>query len=355
MKPSVAEKPRPTFEFETECLRAGYRTIAGIDEAGRGALAGPVVAAAVVLPKELPAETAELIDDSKKLTARRRETAYDTIRRVAVAYGVGVEDADRVDMLGIVPATKSAMRHAIRECGTRIDFLLIDAVTNIGIATPSKSIIRGDSKSLSIAAASIVAKVYRDRIMSKVMESRHPGYGFAAHKGYGTKSHLEALAELGPCPIHRRSFKPVSQMIADQSWDALGDTSVSNISGRGGLRLPSGMGKNAEDAAVEHLRTRKYVILARNYKTRQGEIDIIAEHNDSLVFIEVKARGSAKFGSPIESITPSKLRRLEYVATSYIAAEYGGEDVDWRIDILGVTRAPDGKSLEFELIPNAHF
>ena len=209
MQTAQKRETGPTFAFETECRRSGYRVIAGIDEAGRGALAGPVVASAVVLPADMSQEHIGLIDDSKKLTAGQREHAFDVIRNYASAHGVGVVPADRIDQLGIVPATKLAMRDAIRAIRWRIDFLLIDAVTNIGIATPSKSIIRGDSISLSIAAASIVAKVTRDRLMAESYEARYPGYGFARNKGYGTAEHMEGLGKLGPCPIHRHSFAPV--------------------------------------------------------------------------------------------------------------------------------------------------
>ena len=348
-------KVRPSFAFESECRRAGYRTIAGLDEAGRGALAGPVVAAAVVLPVDLSVEVSESIDDSKKLTAKRRSAVFEDICDVAIAWGVGFESAKRVDALGIVPATKSAMRRAIRDCRARIDFLLIDAVKNIGMATPSKSIIRGDSQSLSIAAASIVAKVSRDRIMAEKLDPIHPGYGFAKHKGYGTAFHLDALERLGPCAIHRRTFRPVSQMIADQSWGALGKTSPSNISGSGELRLPAGTGKNAEDAAVRHLQSVGYQIVARNLKTAQGEVDIIARHEGSLVFIEVKARTTSRFGSPVEGMTRSKMRRLENAAIAYLASEVGTDDIEWRIDFVGVTRASDRKSLEIEIVRNAHY
>ena len=158
MQTAQKRETGPTFAFESDCRRSGYRVIAGIDEAGRGALAGPVVAGAVVLPADMSQEHIDLIDDSKKLSTGQRERAFDVIRTYASAYGVGVVPNDRIDELGIVPSTKLAMRGAIRAIRWRIDFLLIDAVTNIGIATPSKSIIRGDSKSLSIAAASIVAK-----------------------------------------------------------------------------------------------------------------------------------------------------------------------------------------------------
>ena len=346
---------RPTFDIELECRSSGFRVIAGVDEAGRGALAGPVVAAAVVLPHDLPEEKVVLIDDSKKLTPDQRETAFAEIRTAANSYGVGVVPAERIDELGIVPATKMAMRDAIRGVRWRVDFLLIDAVTNIGTATPSKSIIRGDSKSLSIAAASILAKVTRDRIMADQFEAQYPGYGFAHHKGYGTAVHMEALEKLGASPVHRQTFKPVAKVVADRSWAALGTTSSTNIAERGEMNLPNGLGSNAEEAAVGHLQDLGYRIIDRNYKTRYGEVDIIAQIGSEWVFIEVKARNSNEFGTPVESLTPAKLHRIENAALGYLASEVGSKVVDWRIDFVGVTRSSDGRHLDFDVIRNAHY
>ena len=355
MQTAQKRETGPTFAFESDCRRSGYRVIAGIDEAGRGALAGPVVAGAVVLPADMSQEHIDLIDDSKKLSTGQRERAFDVIRTYASAYGVGIVPSNRIDELGIVPSTKLAMRDAIRAIRWRIDFLLIDAVTNIGIATPSKSIIRGDSKSLSIAAASIVAKVTRDRIMTDDLESQYSGYGFAQHKGYGTAAHMEALQKFGPCPIHRRTFKPIAQLIADKSWAVLAATSASNIASRVEMNLPSGLGLNAEEAAADHLRQLGYRIIDRNYKTRHGEVDIIAKIGAEWVFVEVKGRNSTKFGRPIEALTPAKLHRIENVALAYLASEVGSKIVDWRIDFVGVTRSPDGRSLDFEIVRNAHY
>ena len=355
MQTAQKRETGPTFAFESDCRRSGFRVIAGIDEAGRGALAGPVVAGAVVLPADMSQEHIDLIDDSKKLSTGQRERAFDVIRTYASAYGVGIVPSNRIDELGIVPSTKLAMRDAIRAIRWRIDFLLIDAVTNIGIATPSKSIIRGDSKSLSIAAASIVAKVTRDRIMTDDLESQYSGYGFAQHKGYGTAAHMEALQKFGPCPIHRRTFKPIAQLIADKSWAVLAATSASNIASRVEMNLPSGLGLNAEEAAANHLRQLGYRIIDRNYKTRHGEIDIIAKIGTEWVFVEVKGRNSTKFGRPIEALTPAKLHRIENVALAYLASEVGSKIVDWRIDFVGVTRSPDGRSLDFEIVRNAHY
>lgn len=177
--------------------------ICGIDEVGRGPLAGPVYAGAVILPAD-----AEILylNDSKKLTEKRREQLNQEIREKAVAVGIGAVEAARIDEIGIVPATLEAMTQAVSELSVAPDLLFVDALRIPQLAQiPQVSIIKGDAKSVSIAAASIVAKVARDRLMME-LDEQYPGYGFARNKGYGTKEHIEALKRLGPCPIHRRSF-----------------------------------------------------------------------------------------------------------------------------------------------------
>ncbi len=179
-----------------------YGLICGIDEAGRGPLAGPVVAGAVILP-----EGCEIlgVNDSKKLTAKKRELLYDEIMEKAVAVSTGIVSPQRIDEINILQATYEAMREAVAGLGTKPDLLLNDAVTIPEIVIPQVPIVKGDAKSVSIAAASIIAKVTRDRIMVEY-ESRFPGYGFASNKGYGSAEHIEALRRLGPTPIHRNSF-----------------------------------------------------------------------------------------------------------------------------------------------------
>ena len=179
-----------------------YQYICGIDEAGRGPLAGPVVAGAVILPKDCEIL---YINDSKKLSAAKRDELYDVIMEQAIAVGVGMASPERIDEINILQATYEAMREAIGQLTPQPDFLLNDAVTIPGIDLPQMPIIGGDGKSISIAAASIIAKVTRDRLMVEY-DAQYPGYGFAVHKGYGTKEHVEALKALGPSPIHRRSF-----------------------------------------------------------------------------------------------------------------------------------------------------
>jgi ribonuclease HII len=202
----------PTLDLE-QLVRSqqNLHTIAGLDEAGRGALAGPVVAAAVILPLDEPQHLEPLceVNDSKQLTAVIRERLYSLIIENVLTYGIGSTPASVVDEIGIIPATKQAMRMAISQLTPTAGYLLIDGRIRLkSLPTPQQSIIRGDEKSLSIAAASILAKVTRDRQMIQ-MDSRYPQYGFAQHKGYGTAYHLSALERHGPCAVHRYSFSPI--------------------------------------------------------------------------------------------------------------------------------------------------
>ena len=206
----------PSFREEEALKAEGYRFIAGIDEVGRGPLAGPVVAAAVVLSLDNSLSWLSLVRDSKKLTPRRREFLFDFIHRDAIAIGVGLVGHDIIDEIGIVPATKQAMFAAVEELSISPDFLLIDAVHLPAVTIPQKGIIKGDSLSLSIAAASIVAKVTRDRLMEG-MDCNFPGYGLARNKGYGTREHIQGLYRLGPCTIHRKTFMPVQRFNERQS------------------------------------------------------------------------------------------------------------------------------------------
>ena len=189
-----------------------FTHIAGIDEAGRGALAGPVVAAAVILPLNDQIETLlHGVNDSKQLSAKKRETLFDLIIQHALAYGIGQQPAAVIDQIGILPANRLAMKTAVSQLSPAPQFLLIDGRIRLPqVNIPQKSIIRGDSQSLSIAAASILAKVTRDRFMCE-LDSQFPHYGFTQHKGYGTEQHRMAIAQHGPCPQHRHSFAPIRQ------------------------------------------------------------------------------------------------------------------------------------------------
>jgi len=209
-KQRLAEMKEP----EATLHKQGYRYIAGVDEVGRGPLAGPVVTAAVVLPEDFAVLG---VDDSKKLSEKRREELYDQILDGCLAYGIGMADHKVIDEINILQATKKAMRDAISACDlqlrvksggaadARIDFVLLDAVNLDGLYKPQHAVIKGDSKVLAIAAASIVAKVTRDRMMVQFAEE-YPWYAFEKNKGYGTAAHYEGLREHGTCPIHRMTF-----------------------------------------------------------------------------------------------------------------------------------------------------
>lgn len=209
-----AEKERVAALHAYERMQrdAGFRYIAGIDEAGRGPLAGPVVAAAVILPFDIYIPQ---INDSKKLSPEQRSNLYDIICEKALSYGIGIVDNAQIDRINILQATFQAMAEAVKQLNPKPQVLLNDAVNNPHIqGIPQVPIIKGDSLSISIAAASIIAKVTRDRIMDQ-FDTRYPQYGFAKHKGYFTLEHQHTLKRFGPCPIHRRSFTPVAEAEED--------------------------------------------------------------------------------------------------------------------------------------------
>ena len=203
MKEAEIERLIKLSEYEKKCYENGYKYIAGRDEAGRGPLAGPVVAAAVILPKDCLIEG---VNDSKKVSEKKREKLYDVIIQNAVAWGVGIMDNNVIDEINILNATRKAMHTAIEELQVKPDYILIDAEKKVDTnGIPYLPIIKGDALSISIAAASIIAKVTRDRMMREY-DKIFPMYGFEKHKGYGTKAHVEAIRENGLCMIHRKSF-----------------------------------------------------------------------------------------------------------------------------------------------------
>ena len=194
------------IDFENQAIADGYRYIAGVDEVGRGCLVGAVVAAACILDlsKPLPAG----LNDSKKLSAKKRESINEELRANVVAYAIAQVEAEEIDEINILQATKKAMRLAIEKLAPKADFLLVDALQLKEINLPQKAIIKGDAISASIAAASIIAKTYRDNLMRELCRI-YPNYGFSKHAGYGTKAHFEAIRLHGACPLHRKSFRGV--------------------------------------------------------------------------------------------------------------------------------------------------
>ena len=200
----------PDWKFEKKHAKLGLSPIVGVDEAGRGPLAGPVVVGATILPQGF---THPKINDSKKLSEKAREVIYDELIEIDdLQWAVSVVEAPEIDEINILKATHAGMERSVEKLGVEPGMVLIDGLPVPNYPYPHEGIVKGDSKSLSIATASIFAKVTRDRIMREAAKS-YPEYGFERHKGYGTKAHLEALTRHGPCPLHRRSFQPVAQLI----------------------------------------------------------------------------------------------------------------------------------------------
>lgn len=203
MKEKEEQRLNELKEIDKSYFKEGYNYICGIDEAGRGPLAGPVVVAAVIMPKD---SMIEGVNDSKKVSEKKREKLYELIIEEAISYSVGIVDQNEIDRINILNATKAGLTEAVRTLKVKPELILVDALTNIDTCgVPYQSIIKGDAKSYSIAAASIIAKVTRDRIMRE-WDKVYPQYGFEKHKGYGTAMHINAIKEYGPCPLHRKSF-----------------------------------------------------------------------------------------------------------------------------------------------------
>lgn len=305
------ERMERLLTYERECYEKGYELVAGIDEAGRGPLAGPVAAAAVILPKGCKIEG---VDDSKKLSAKKREELYDVILEKAVTYGIGIVSNERIDEINILQATYEAMRQALAQLEPQPDYILADAVTIPQVKTPQKGIVKGDAKSMSIGAASIVAKVCRDRMM-EAYDEVYPGYGFAANKGYGAPEHLEGIRRQGITPIHRRTF--VRNFLPQQGEN------------------PTEKGNRSEVLAAKQMRRMGYEILERNYRAVGGEIDIIAKKDTYIVFTEVKYRKNDAKGMPAEAVDDRKQQHIIHTAKAYIV-EKGLDGYDFRFDVAEV-------------------
>jgi len=306
--------------YERGLWEAGYDLVAGIDEVGRGPLAGPVVAAAVILPKECKIEG---VNDSKKLSAKKREELYDIILEKAVSYGIGVVSNERIDEINILQATYEAMREALSQLKPKADYILADAVTIPMISTPQRGIIKGDAKSMSIGAASIVAKVYRDRMM-EAYEEVYPGYGFASNKGYGAAEHIEGIKKQGITPIHRKTF--VKNFLPQD-----GDTTTDK-------------GHRGEALAAKQMEKMGYEILERNFHALKAEIDIIAKKDNVIVFTEVKYRKNEEMGTPAEAVNHWKQQNIIRAAKAYIAQKCLMEmGYDFRFDVAEVLTS-EGKT-----------
>ena len=306
--------------YERGLWEAGYELVAGIDEVGRGPLAGPVVAAAVILPKECKIEG---VNDSKKLSAKKREELYDIILEKAVSYGIGIISNERIDEINILQATYEAMREALSQLKPKADYILADAVTIPMVSTPQRGIVKGDAKSMSIGAASIVAKVYRDRLM-EAYDEVYPGYGFASNKGYGAAEHIEGIKKQGITPIHRKTF--VKNFLPQD-----GETTTEK-------------GHRGEALAAKQMEKMGYEILERNFHALKGEIDIIAKKENTIIFTEVKYRKNEETGSPAEAVNHWKQQHIIRAAKVYIAQNCLMEEgYDFRFDVAEVLTS-EGKT-----------
>ena len=273
--------------------------IAGVDEAGRGPLAGPVVAAAVILPNYYDLKG---LDDSKKLTPKKRSQLFVEIQHQATAIGVGVVAAAEIDKTNILQATHQAMKMALGRLKPRPDQAVIDGHALPTQIIPNKGVIKGDQTIDVIKAASIIAKVTRDNMMEQY-DIIFPAYGFRKHKGYGTREHMDKLRLNKACVIHRKSFKPVASAMPTLSW----------------LRKEGRIGQWGEQVAAVYLLERGYEIVAMNvHCDPYGEIDIIAEKDGIIIFVEVKTYSKKQLGTPAQNIDQNKLKKLEAAIHKYV-------------------------------------
>ena len=301
--------------FEKECYQKGYHIVAGIDEVGRGPLAGPVVTAAVILPENCKIEG---VNDSKKLSAKKRQQLYHIICEKAISYSIGIVSSERIDEINILQATYEAMREALEKLSVTPEFVLADAVHIPHITIPQRGIIGGDGKSISIAAASIVAKVTRDAMMEE-FSKLYTQYGFERNKGYGSQEHIQAIKQYGICAIHRKTF--VKNIISTEQNEI---KSYNRAKGTKGELL-----------AVKEMQKAGYTILERNFRRECGEIDIIAQKQNTIVFTEVKLRQTEINGQPCEAVTQQKQKRIAQTAKYYIS-ENNIIDFDMRFDVAEI-------------------
>jgi len=337
------------WEFEHELIAGGYGTVCGVDEAGRGPLAGPVFAAAVILPC-----SARIIglDDSKKLSERARERLFEEIVATAAAYGISSASHSEIDELNILNATFLAMNRAVEKLGADPDIVLIDGNRDPGIRYNSRCIVGGDGKYASIAAASILAKVSRDRYMGE-LGKKYPQYGFEKHKGYGTKLHYERLNEFGPSEIHRSTFLKKWKMENEKrkSGDGVSGDSPLNFNVRNSLfrQYTNGSGqmdvrqrgKWGEELALEYLKRNNYVEVAQGFRSRFGEIDLIVRNSEFLVFVEVKLRKNADFAYAREYVGKAKQRKMTTTANLWLAMH--NTRLQPRFDVIEIY-APEGEN-----------
>lgn len=309
---------------ERMIVEKGFQRVAGVDEAGRGPLAGPVVAAAVILPPDFVHHP---LDDSKRMTAQAREAAFEAVTGAAVAWSAAEASAEEIDRHNILGATHLAIDRALKGLDPAADFALIDGRPLTACALPHKALVKGDQRCRVIAAASVIAKVVRDRRMEE-LERCHPGWGFAEHKGYATRAHLEALKDLGPSPEHRRSFGAAAEQMELLNYE------------RETRHL---WGKRAEDLVAADYASRGFEVAYRNWRGGGGELDIVCAREEMWVFVEVKAARGARAGPPLEWLGPEQRRRWRRAAAAFLRqVGGGGGSREVRFDLVGVIDRKEG-------------
>ncbi|MCP4646145.1 MAG: ribonuclease HII [bacterium] len=310
--------------------RSDYGTIAGLDEAGRGPLAGPLVACALILPESFDNS---VLTDSKKISDTSRRTLKPLIETASRAVSLGIVTASEIDKNRMSWAVRASFKRAMKPLLKQADAFLVDGNSVTGLEGPSRFLVKGDSKSLSIAAASIIAKVTRDDIMLKA-HKEYPEYGFNRHKGYGTPDHIRAIREHGPCPLHRMSFAPLSAMYQTGQMSLFP------------LDVPN-PGRAAETRAARYYKNLGYTILEKNWRSASGEIDLIVKKNNTVTFVEVKSTHTGHSTEALGKIDRAKIGRIRNAAGIWIA------ESEWKglcsIEAALVT----GSSIE--LLPVHHF
>ncbi len=304
---------------ELQLQEKGYNLVAGVDEAGRGPLAGPVVAAAVILP---PLFVHHPLDDSKRMTATARQIAYEEIKKAAIGWRTGVASVEEIDRHNILGAFHLAVNRALKSLEPSPLFALVDGRPLASCPVPHRAIVGGDGRCRVIAAASVVAKVERDAIMAD-LDLQYPGYGFASHKGYATAGHYRALEELGPSPVHRRTFLKKGDQL---TLDVL---EMDESSQEWGVR--------AEKMVAADYSSRGYHVADRRWRGGGGELDMVCLSRDEIVMVEVKAARSQMAGSPLEWLSDAQRRRWRAAAAAYLR-ESGSEYKERRLrfDLVGV-------------------
>lgn len=290
--------------------------ILGIDEVGRGPLAGPLVVGAVILPDPKPEWTLEL-KDSKKLSSKKREELSEVIIKEAPAHGLGWVAASEIDEIGISKALSLACSRAVKSVQrlhAPFSEIVIDGKVNFLKGTPLENFVstmpKADNLVKEVSAASIVAKVARDHYMYE-LDSKYPGYGFSSHVGYGTAKHMAAIRELGITPEHRKCFEPIKSMVGFEKPAPIKESVVKNT---------TLTGLEGEEAAKEFLESKGHKIVARNFKTKFCEIDIVSVRGDTIYFTEVKTRKSADYGGGVAAVDKKKLEKMKFAEEVFLKA-----------------------------------